>query len=164
MKKLLLSAAILMGLLFLADFAYKTWKRDQRRTVLTADRAVIFTYIDLAQDDLQDYFSLNDTTFERIKGGYEVACDVEDQAHLHLINNRPASAIGRIDCNEPFDFDRQLEMSKEYGTSAYELRVKLTAPPSSRVIAQRRIHVPWEYGRVNHLIIAKDSAYRYCPS
>jgi hypothetical protein len=40
--------------------------------------------------------------------------------------------------------------------------MKLTQPPGRTTIASTDIHVPGEYGKVNHLIITKDKAYRHC--
>src|SRR5690242_17179346 len=99
--KILLTIVALVGLLFLSDFIYKTYKRHQRVTELAEDRAVIFTYIDLSRDDLKDYFSLNDTALQAIQENYGLSCDVEAYHYLHLINVRPASAIADINCQEP---------------------------------------------------------------
>lgn len=162
MKKILIFIIAAVALLFLSDFIYKTYKRHQRQTKLTDDRAVLYIYFNVPAENVIEYFNLPDSLHHYIEEKYHVSCEVPSYEHLHLTNNRTTQDLSTINCAEPFNFDRQLEMKREYQSSGYSLSLKLMAANSQRVIATRNIHVPWNYGRVNHIVVAPDREYLYC--
>jgi hypothetical protein len=162
MKKILLFLIAAVGLLFLSDFIYKTYRRHQRVTELTDDRAVLNVYINIAEEDWKEYFELADSTYKNNKEKWSVQCDVSTHSHLYLINNRQNFDLASINCNEPFNFSSQYEVKKEYEDTGRRLRIKLMAKGKAKPIAAKYIYVPWEYGRINHIVVQKDKAFVHC--
>ncbi len=158
MKKVIIFIVVVVGLLFLSDFIYKTY----RQNVLTNDKAVLFVYVNLNDEDIKHYFGLDEATYEDvISSNYSISCVIPEERQLHLINVRHNTPVDYINCEQEFDVMSQLEMRKSYH-NGYKLRLELRKPESSKNIAYKDVYAPWDYGKINHIVLDKDRAYKYC--
>lgn len=158
MKKIVIFIIIIAGLLLLSDFAYKTY----RRNVLTDDKAVIFAYLNLTDDEIKDYFGLDESIYQELMSGkYRISCVIPEKSHLHLINIKDKTPLNDIDCDMEFDVVNHLEMNKDYH-NGYKLRLLLFKSGNARSIAQKDVYINWDYGKVNHIVFDKNRAYKYC--
>ncbi len=164
MKKIIILILAAVTLLFLSDFFYRKYKGNERVTVLTEDRAVIFVYINIDSSEIKNYFDLEDSQYLSIKDGYRLECVVPNYSSLNLINSIIVDDfdLSDIRCDTEFDFSTQFEMKKEYKPVAYNLTIKLSEKLRGKALAAKQIYVPWEYGKINHIVVEKEKAYMHC--
>lgn len=164
MKKIIILILAAVTLLFLSDFFYEKYKRNERVTVLTEDRAVIFVYINIDSSEIKNYFDLEDSQYLSIKDGYRLECVVPNYSSLNLINSIIVDDfdLSDIRCDTEFNFSTQFEMKKEYKPVAYNLTIKLSEKLRGKALAAKQIYVPWEYGKINHIVVEKEKAYMHC--
>ncbi len=164
MKKIIILILAVVALLYLSDSFYKKHKRNERVTILTEDRAVIFVYINIDSSEIKNYFDFEDSLYLSIKDDYKLECVVPNYSSLNLINSVVVDDfdLSDIRCDTEFNFSTQFEMKKEYEPVAYNLTIKLSEKLRGKVLAAKQIYVPWEYGKVNHVVVEKEKAYMYC--
>jgi len=161
-KKLILLSAVLIGLLFLADFVYKTYRQNSRETSISNDRAVLFVYLDLDSEDIEEYFNLSEEQKLGLSDNLSVRCVAPGYEHLNLINNKKFTKESDINCTTEFNFATQLEMKKAYQKPGYAIKVILKERNKRTPLASKIINVPWIYGKVNHIIVNEKKAYNFC--
>ena len=160
MKKIFIIISIIIGLIIASNIAYQSIKKKQQTTTLTDESAVLNVYINLKPEDLELYFNLSDS--DKIGIDYYIECDVPEHSQLNLINNRSSCDLDNINCDQTFNFNTQFEMKKKYQSLGYRLRIKLIQKSNEKILAFKFIYTPWEYGKVNHLVVSNDQAYLYC--
>lgn len=156
MKKFLIFVIVVVVGLYVSNQLYKAY----RLHYLTNDRAVLFVYINIKPDEIEKYFNLDESQIQAVKESYHLRCVVPNHEHLHLINYKVNYDINTINCSQSYDFDTQLELKKAY-VQNHTLRIELFGN-DSRKIAYKDLSLPWDYGKVNHVVIEKDREYKHC--
>lgn len=156
MKKFIIFILLALGILYISDRLYKQY----RYYYLTDDRAVLFVYINIKNDDISKYFNLKIKEFDSKKNQYRMRCVVPDYEHLNLINYRTNYDLNLINCNEDYNFETQFELKKEY-IKYYTLRIELL-DNKNKIIAHNDISTFWNFGKVNHIVVEKNRVYKYC--
>ncbi len=154
MKKLLIILVCAVVLLFISDKLYKSY----RLHYLTNDRAVLFVYINIKDEDYAEYFNI-----DKIENpnDFFITCVVPDYENLFLINNKNNYPLQDINCNLDYDFNTQYELKKAYAKN-YQLILQLKNKNTGKKIAEKNIFPNWIYGKVNHIVVEKNREYKYC--
>ncbi|GEM_PF-2561988 len=156
MKKLIIVVISIIALLFISDKLYKSY----RLHYLTNDRAVLFIYINIKNEDYVDYFNIDKNNIEN-PTDFFISCVVPDYENSFLINCRNNYPLNNINCNLDYDFNSQYELKKSYA-KGHQLILQLKNKNTGKKIAEKNIFPNWIYGKINHIIVEKDKEYKYC--
>lgn len=168
MKKIIIFIIAILVLLFLSDKVYKIYRQNY---LLNSD-AVVNVYFTVPEEDIDAYFNLEESTFN--KDEHLVLCSLKkrDAYLLDYYHNLPIySNLIAVDYNESFSLEKHLRFNKKdignYSTLIARLINKkftnsYSANLSKSIVGQKFEKININFGKINHIVVDRNGTSPYC--
>ncbi|KXH85218.1 hypothetical protein [Chryseobacterium kwangjuense] len=172
MKKIILGIVALAAVLFVVLQIF-TWYNGNN---IMSNQTVFKIYMDVKDEDMDEYFGVEKGTYD--KENHMIVCNLPVQpAPFKQYQQVVDFNISSIDCNEKYTKGNYVKydqtelnddqnatlyiINKNYSPSAGPIDSQLEGKGAGTV-ASRQVHLEYQMGTINHIVLAKDKVYEYC--